>query len=149
MQSLNKKGLSEVVQTSLIILLSISAIFTMWSYISGLTQDFENQLSPVVDCLNQNSKVQSACISTDGKVEVTINKELGETITSTQFTLNGESFSCGNSCASCSISEDKNTQTIYLTPTTNTLTGDLLIASINNCPAQQITPSQCAYRQFG
>ena len=143
MQNLNKKGLSEVVQTSLIILLSISAIFTIWGYISGITGNLENQLSPTVECIQQESEITRACINQEGKVEVILNKALGEKITDTQFNLNGEYFSCDSSCASCSISEDKNIQTIYLNPTTPLLTGDPLIASIKKCPAEKIILSLC------
>lgn len=143
MQSLNKKGLSEVVQTSLIILLSISAIFTMWSYIGDLASNLGNQLSPTVGCIQQKSEAQGACISTDGKVEVTINKELGETITSTQFTLNGESFSCDNSCASCSLESKQGKTKIYLNPTTPPSTENPLITKINSCTPQSIKLTPC------
>ncbi len=143
MQNLNKKGLSEVVQTSLLILLSISAIFTLWSYVGDLTGDFEETLSPVVDCINMKSEIKGACINEDGKVEVTLNKALGETITNTEFNLNGESFSCDNSCASCSISEDKNTQKIYLTPTNQISAGNSLIVSINACAPEILELRNC------
>ena len=145
MQNLNKKGLSEVVQTSLLILLSISAIITMWGYIGGLTGDFKETLSPVVGCINIDSEAQSACINADGKIEVTLSKALGETITKTEFNLNGESFICGsNLCQSCTFTQDKNIQTIYLNPETEELNKNNLIVSINDCAPQQFILDPCA-----
>jgi len=145
MQSLNKKGLSEVVQTSLLILLSISAIFTMWSYVKDLTGDFEETLSPVVGCINMKSKIESACINENRQVEVTLIKALGEEITRTDFGLNGESFICGdNLCQSCTFTEDKNLQTIYLNPENEDLENNNLMVSINGCNPQQFIINPCA-----
>src|SRR3989344_7123587 len=145
MQSLNKKGLSEVVQTSLIILLSISAIFAMWSYIGDLKGNLENQLSPVVGCLQQESYFESACINAEGKIEATMSIALSESITNAQFNINGESFSCGSySCDTCTFTETENKKTIYLNPTTNPLIGNNLIAKINGCGPQSLQLTQCA-----
>ncbi len=140
MQKMNKLGLSQVVQTSLLILLSISALFVIWGYVKDLTTGLGNTLSPAVDCITQQSKIESACIDKDGKVQVKLN--VIEELNIAEFRLNEEFFYCGgNLCASCSISDSA--KTIYLEPEIQPLSQENLIASLNGCAPESILLNPC------
>ncbi|MBS3083345.1 hypothetical protein J4423_00925 [Candidatus Pacearchaeota archaeon] len=145
MQSLNKKGFSSVIQISLLILLSVSAIFTLWSYVKDFTGDFEKTLSPAVDCFIQNSEVRSACVNADGTVEVNFNIALDEKIYDTSFRLDQEYFSCGKYlCESCTFEDIEGKRIIYLEPKNTASAGNSLIVNINNCAPKEVILSSCA-----
>ena len=74
MHSLNKKGISEIVQITSIIALSIIALWTIGSYVFGLSDKLDGALSPIVDCVQLQTRITSACINSENKIEVTITK---------------------------------------------------------------------------
>jgi len=142
MQSLNKKGFSSILQVIILSALSIISLSLIWGYVSDLSNSLGNQLSPAVDCINQQSQVISACINSQGKIQLDIQEALEEKISNLNVNVGGESFSCDSSCQSCSILSSENSRkTIYLS--TQNPNPPSLIASINGCAVEQITISQC------
>jgi ABC-type lipoprotein release transport system permease subunit len=138
-----RKGMSSVVQITILMMLSVIALATIWSYVSGLSNDFEGQLAPTVGCISQKSQIQSACINAEGKIEVKLSKGLDENINDIDMNVRGQSFSCGVSCSSCIVKEDENQKTIYLSPTIPIINGDKLAAAINSCSPELLTLTNC------
>ena len=141
MQNLSKKGFSSIIQVSIISALSINAIFMIFAYIKDLSKGLENQLSPTVDCINQQSKITSACLNSDGKVELSVNTALGEKINYLNINIDRESFLCDKYCKSCTILESENKNKVYISP--ESTNPQSLIASINNCNPQQFQIRPC------
>jgi hypothetical protein len=143
MQSINKKGFSSILQITIISALTIVCLFLIWGYVKDLTDEFSNQLSPAVDCISQRSEVSRACINGQGIVEVSLNTAVGENTKNLYINLEGESFTCSESCSSCTILESKNQgkKTIYLNQENKKSKN--LITSINGCTPQQIQIESC------
>ena len=140
MQNMNRKGLSEIIQISLITLLSIAALAFVWSYVTDISTDLEKQLSPTVDCITMQSKIESACVDANGKVLVKL--DVKEKINVAEFRINSESFYCGqNACSSCSISEEDK-QTIYLEPA-QASSQDRVVTSLNGCTPESFVINPC------
>ena len=144
MPYLNKKGMAEIVQIILIIALSIIAITSVWSYVSDLSNTLESQLSPIVDCVQLQTKIDSACISSENKIEVKISKALTDKIT--KITLAGDNnfkSSCGESCESCYLPES-GTKKIFL-ENSNLQEGSKIYLTIDSCqsPLSEKTITAC------
>ena len=139
---LNKKGVSEVVQVLIITVLSIVAISIVSSYVISISNNVGNQLSPAVDCLTVKTKIDSACIGSDGQVRALVNIGLDEH-PSIKFSIENKIFQCSSSsdeCSSCKLNQGK--QEIYL-PIQTTQATDL-IYQVNNCASQNIQLKVCA-----
>lgn len=144
MRNLNKKGMSSIIQISLLTMLSVMAISMVLGYVLELSDGLGSRLSPTVDCIQQESEITNACINAEGKVEINLEVALDESINKVNLLLNQESFSCGgDSCQSCIISENENRKTIYINPTNLAQSSDQLIVSINGCQAQPKQLGNC------
>jgi len=113
----------------------------IWAYVSDLSSSLGNQLSPAVDCITQKSQATGVCINSQGKIELSINTGIEEKISSLNMNIDGEPFSCGSSCQSCStiIKEGKNM--IYLSTTSANPAS--LTVSVNGCSPQQFSIAPC------
>lgn len=139
---LNKKGLAEIVQVLMITLLSIVAIATISSYILGLSNGLESKLSPVVDCLTMQSKIQNACVNSEGKIEVLVNS--AEEKVNLKLAVKNNIFECStnqDTCSTCKLSEGS--KEIFLNPLSQINSGDKLNYQINGCQGQEKTIIAC------
>lgn len=143
MYDLKRKGLSSVVQVSLLALLSVVALSLVWGYVKDLSNNLDNQLSPTIDCISQKSRVIDACINQQGKIEVNLDLYPGEEMELIDLNFKGQSFSCGSSCQSCGLEESSGKNTIYLSPQYQVLEQDKLATSINGCNPKILTLNQC------
>jgi len=73
---MNKKGLSEVITTVLIILLVLAAIVVIWSAVKPALDKGANEISGASECFNFDVSVQSCKIinSATGNVSITLTK---------------------------------------------------------------------------
>ena len=144
MQYLNKKGMSSIIQVTILAALSILSLSLIWTYVMGLSNGLSGQLSPTVDCITQKSEITNACITDEGEIETRLNVALGEKITKVDLKVNGESFVCGtNSCQSCTFTEAENKKTIYIQPAQTVSVYDKMIFNINGCASEEITLTNC------
>ena len=124
MQNLNKKGLSDIISTVLIILLSISLVFILSNSIVNLLNN--PSLSPDTSCpilqFKSIVKMQKVCYDKNlGDILVTVQRSNDENllVNSMEFIIekdSGEtnSFSCGNQCGTCKLPNVGKTTTYYL-----------------------------------
>ncbi len=143
MHNLNKKGMSSIIQITLLMALGVMAISLVWGYVIDLSGDLGKQLSPTVDCIAQSSNAVSACVTQDGQIELNIEEGLGEEINYASINFKGESFVCGNTCSSCIVSDISGRKTIYLDPTTEVFNQDALTVGINGCLAKSLIVNPC------
>ncbi|MEK6856316.1 MAG: hypothetical protein AABX66_04125 [Nanoarchaeota archaeon] len=115
MQNINKKGISNVVATVLIILVSVIAISAV--YVS-LKPALTASLSPAISCLdlklNSLLEVQSACFNNNTKkIEISIGSMTNlNGVNSIDFGLDENGYTvynwiCGGSCSSCQFEGNK------------------------------------------
>jgi hypothetical protein len=139
MQNLNKKGLSEIVQTVMIVALSIMAIATVSKYVLSLTSELDNQLSPAVDCLSTKSRITSYCLNSNNQIELNINSFDKEN-PSLKISTGKEVFICNNNlCSTCKLSEG--TSKIYINlqnPATE------ISYQFDSCQLQTLSLKACA-----
>lgn len=143
MHNLKRKGLSSLIQVMLLSVLSIMAISVVWGYVSDLSNNLENQLSPAVDCIAQQSQIRSACLNTEGKIQLDLEIGLGEEISYLDVNFLGESFACGQMCSSCNLVEEQGRKTVYLDPQSPVSTSDRIAAAINRCLPEILDISSC------
>ncbi|MEK6915825.1 MAG: hypothetical protein AABW89_04770 [Nanoarchaeota archaeon] len=137
------KGLASIVQIVIISALSVSSLLLILGYVKDISGDLDKQLSPVVDCINQKSRMVDACINKEDKIEARFNTALNEEITKIDLSVNGKSFSCGKSiCESCTLSDLKSSDKIYINPE-KIVSGDKMSASINDCNYEEIVLKPC------
>ncbi len=143
MQHLNKKGISEIVQVMSILALSVIAIGTVGSYVLDLSHNLEKNLSPVVDCVQLQTRITNACLTPDGKLKVTINKPSTDNLDKMFLTgENGFKTSCGGGCSTCIFQDG--TKTIFL-ENSNLQPGNKLYLTTENCqnPLSESTIASC------
>jgi len=116
----NKKALSNVLTTMLIILITIAAIAIIYKSITPIFLS----LSPAISCIEMQSqqilKIESACFNTrTNDLEIRIKRSLSETnIESIKFLIEtgtaSNLFECSsNSCSNCLVLEKGQTKTYY------------------------------------
>lgn len=143
MQNLNKNGMISIIQISFLTMLSVIALSLIWGYVSDLSSDFENQLSPAVDCIAQKSKISNTCVNNEGKIELNLNIGVGEEINYLSANYLGESFICGQTCSSCNIKEEQGKKTIYLDSQVQVNVGDKIAVTINKCNPEVLVINNC------
>jgi len=132
MQTLNKRGLSNLISNILIILMVIAVIGTL----SAQTFKLINSpaLSPETSCPLIYSKniidIQKSCYNeltqeTELRISRTSEKIL---ISSLKFSYDQETYSCGNTCGTCNILEQRETRTYYFPGNPEEIT-----IFLNNC----------------
>jgi hypothetical protein len=138
---LNKKGLSNLIASVLITLLSIAAIATLSTQIFSLVNS--PSLSPETSCpillSKQPIQIIKTCYNTETEeTEITLtrnNPNIG--VSSLNFLLDEESFSCTESCGTCQILQT-GTEKYYFDKDASQLT-----LFVNNCFAIQKTIENC------
>ncbi len=143
MQHLNKKGVSEIIQVMSILALSIVAIWSIGSYVLGLSHDLEKNLSPVVDCVQLQTRITKACITPDGKLELIINKPSTDNLNKIFLTgENGFKTSCGGDCNTCILKDG--TKTFFL-ENSELQSGNKIYLTTETCnsPLNEVIISLC------
>ena len=132
MQNLNKKGISEIVQITSIIALSIIALWAIGSYVLDLSSKLDGTLSPVVDCVQLQTRITDACVNPEGKIEVTLSKAITDKITRVNLVGdNNFKASCGESCSTCLLQES-DSKKIFL-ENSNLQEGNKIYLTIDSC----------------
>ncbi len=112
----NKKSMSNIIVSVLLILLAIAAVIIVWQVVK--TQINKAQLSPDL-CLNSEIKIQSSCFNSGtNEVEIKLSRIPEKQISELDFALNyadkSEVYCCGTDCPNCLILAS-GTKTYYLT----------------------------------
>lgn len=119
-----KKAISDVIATVLLISLSVAAIGVLSAWIIPLVKESAN-LSPTISCIDLKSsppiKIKDACFNEETKeIEVTLQRIAKDiTLSSLSFRIdsNSESFSfrCGDGskCSSCRVLESGKVRTYF------------------------------------
>ncbi len=124
MPNMNKKALSSVVSTMLIVLLAIASVSILAVAVNRFIKN-DIQLSPKLSCIDLQTSgiaIKSACYnSSSNSIQTAIFRPLSETeISSIDFTIttdsNSKKFQCGLSCGSCSLLSSGETR-LYTIPT--------------------------------
>lgn len=142
MQIMNKKGLSNLIATVFIILLSIAAITTLSTQIFSLVNN--PSLSPENSCVFLSTKniidITKVCYNTETKeTEITLTRNNKNAILdSLKFSLDGETYSCDNSCGTCQIPEIGTQKYYFETKETKRLS-----FFINECYIREKTIENC------
>lgn len=118
--NMNKKGLSEIVSTIMIILIAILALTVLSTLVIKIAK--APQLAPEYNCLNskfnQQLKIESTCYNQEqSQIEIKVKRNLQDQQLDTIgfVTDNNQQFECGgNSCSTCNILQQGNTITYYL-----------------------------------
>jgi hypothetical protein len=141
MQSINKKALSTVIATLLIIVLSMIAITITWTAVRNLISE-ETLLAPE-SCLesqiNSPYSLGKACYNETGKeLIIELNKKFGNYEIIDAFFIVNEitetsRWCCGKDCPNCKLPET-GLKTYYLSPIEQKPTSVTL--NINNCVLQ-------------
>ncbi len=111
----NKKALSDVVASVLLIILAISSIIIVWQVIKITIN--KTQLSPDL-CLNPEIKIIKACYNSEtNELEIALERKLPQQeINELDFALTLEDqteiYTCSNNCNNCIIL-DSGTKTYY------------------------------------
>ncbi len=140
MQNLNKRGFSPVIQITILSALSIISLLLIWGYVSDLSSTINRQLSPAVDCISQKSKIKSACLNEENKIELNTDFFVDEKINFLNLKLEDENFVCGSSCESCKLDIVEKNKIYLSTIKENPKT---IFASINGCMFEEIQITRC------
>ncbi|MEK6908603.1 MAG: hypothetical protein AABX23_00950 [Nanoarchaeota archaeon] len=143
MPVINKRGFSSIIQVTILSALSVVSLFLIWAYLADLSSDLENKLSPTVECISQKSKVLNACVNQDGKIEVNLDIGLDEEINYIDLNFEGQSFSCGQSCGSCTLLDQEGKKKIYLQARGRVEDQSQLAVAINRCIPEIFTVNLC------
>jgi hypothetical protein len=113
---INKKALSSVVTTVLIVLLAIAAV----GIISGIAIRTINKasLSPEYNCIdaitNKPITIEKACIrGNETEITIILNKDINSIKFVTSLGAERKSWSCGGSQCGCTLPEKFKTKTYY------------------------------------
>jgi len=126
----NKRGLSDIVSTSVLIILALASVGFAGYSVMNLLALGDIQSSPTYNCLDLTTRltlpvqITKACINSEGKVEALIQRSSEElSINSLSFVLEDETWTCSqNTCGSACEVLNKGTSKIYhFTPNQNPL----------------------------
>jgi hypothetical protein len=114
---MNKKALSQVVTTVIIIFFVLVLIGVVFATVQNLIERKQVQLSASIDCIdtisNPEIEIEKACYNLKTKeTEITLSRKyLDKEITSLTFIINPDSdtsiWSCSKECGNCQILEGK------------------------------------------
>ena len=148
---MNKKGISGVVATVLLILLSMAAVGIIWAVISQFAKS--PQLSPEVSCVNfqygTTAYIERACYdSTKNEVEITIKRGIASEfdIQSLGFVIYSDkdsaSWRCDKNCLDCKIADLGNRKTYYFDVSGLGKPGSAALMA-NSCNAGSVAIENC------
>lgn len=153
----NKKALSSVVITVLLILIGIAAIAIISTFLISYLNDSSTQLSPQISCLDMQSqtilKINSACLNSENnEIEISLTRSISDIkIENINFILSSEressSWLCSESsnkqeCGDCIVLNEGETKTYFFSLNANENPTSAII-SIDSCKlnSREITPS--------
>ncbi len=105
---INKKGISEIFSTVLIVGMSIVALTLLTTFIFGILEVTKTQLAPATECISAQTKIEGACVDktkSDLRIKIKISEE---GINNLAFSIiskgSAKSYYCGEKCGvSCTI----------------------------------------------
>lgn len=131
----NKRALSTIVASLLVILLSITAVLAIWITIKGLTNNVA--LSPEINCFDVKIqppiKINSACYNPEKKqIELELKRNLEELNMNSISILSDSNseWQCSSTCGNCLILTPGETKTYFLNDETKP---NEIIFKIENC----------------
>lgn len=149
---INKKGLSGIVISVLLILLSIAALAIVFLYLTNFLNK-EANLSPGVSCLQMQSssplEISSACFSSsNNEVQVSLKRSIQDLdINQIDFVLSSDndssSWCCGiPDCQECQVLEKGKSKTYFfdLSDLRNPIRAEI---SVSSCGLDSVEISQC------
>jgi hypothetical protein len=137
---LNRKGVSNLIATMLIILLSIASVGLLWVYV---TNTIKPALSPENSCfdfgINPPVKIDSACFNPESEnIEIKLTRSFDSTtLNNLNFIINSNSFSnswsCSNACNTCSILNKGESKKYYFNFDSNNTQNLKVYVQSGNC----------------
>ena len=139
----NKKGLSEVIATLIMIMLSLIAISMVWITVQSLTKKI--QFSPEISCLDIQTKmplqISSACYNSETKeTQFTIERNLENINIENLYFQTNYKWCCGLNCPNCKILDKGTTKTYFLSEETKPKDASVFI---ENCLVETRTVGDC------
>jgi len=147
MQSLNKKGISNVIATVVLIALSVVAVLLIVAPVNNilLAPSIYEEKSCLDMQLDQTIKIKEACLNSPD-IELTIERDLSQTqIASITFLLSGEkteTWFCNEDCPNSEILGIGQIKTYYLSPDNSPIDKKLTIL-IGDCQIDSATINNC------
>jgi len=149
----NKKGISGVLVSILLVLLGIAAIAIISVNINTLIKSESAQISPTINCLDFQSssiiKITNTCFNEESsEIEITLKRSFSDAeITQIDFILSSNSssasFCCGlPDCDQCQVL-GQGEQRVYFFPTLPSESFSNSIVSIGSCQLDTKTISKC------
>ena len=149
MFKLNKKGLSDIISTVLIILLILVSVSLISMSVFKLVKN--PALSPGESCpiiqFNKVVKIYKVCLNQETKdIEITLERNLDENylIEELAFVVDKNEktnkYKCGDQCGECKILNPGNIKTYYITTQENP---DKLSLILNNCVLETKEINNC------
>jgi len=149
MQNLNRKGMSEVVVTVVLLLITLSSIALAGYSVLNLIKKQNLQTSPKYNCLDITTKftppiqIVKTCINQNNEIEALIRRSTEEiTITTLSFKIGEEIWTCSDVCNNCEIPLPGSSKKYYLAPEKNT-EGKTLEVYIEKCLIDKIKVLSC------
>lgn len=114
----NKRALSNIIASLIIILLSLVAVSAIWITVNNLTKQVS--LSPEINCFNTKIqppiKINSACYNEEkNQIEIELKRNLEELqITALELITEAGEWKCSSTCGNCIILNSGETKTYFL-----------------------------------
>ena len=140
----NKKALSNIIASLILILLSIVAVSMLWTTFNNFATRI--QMSPEINCfdikIQPPIKINSACYNEERKqLEVELKRNLEELqINSLELITETEEWKCSSACGNCIILNTGETKTYFLDEETKPKE---IILKINECIIETKSIGNC------
>ncbi len=151
MQSLNKKGVSEVVTTSTLIVIALASVALASYSIFDLIKIGNLQSSPTYNCLDLTTRLTppirlaKACINQNGEIEALLQRSTENIqISSFSFVLPEETWACSQeTCSeSCEILPPGTSRNYFLSPQSSP-EDKILEIYVGTCKITEVRLTQC------
>jgi len=141
---INRKGISNIVGTVILVMLSLTAVTMVWQMTLTLIDPV--QFAPALNCLEAQGKIdlKNACFNGED-IEITIEKSLTEIeMINLEFIIGDDerTYSCGNSCGSCEILNEGEVKKYLFGPYSSIPTGEVLV-HVDGCELDRVDIVTC------
>lgn len=134
--SRRKKGMSDIVVSILLVVLSLIAVSLLWVYVSDLAKEIE--LGPAFSCLemqlNPVVRLQKACYNSEtGDIELRVLRIRNNlNLKNIYFVINGDeveskTFRCGEDCLECDVLEEGRGKNYYVNGESGDVGGNVVL----------------------
>lgn len=140
----NKKALSNIIASLILILLSLVAVSMLWVTFNNLSTKI--QMSPEINCfdikIQPPIKINSACFNSEkNQIEIELKRNLEELqINSLGLITETGEWKCSSSCGNCVILNEGETKTYFLEAETKPKE---IIFKINECVVETESVGDC------